>query len=109
MREHRAAADPLVAAHGGPGSQLGCGRLPHNRRRRRAARNRRAPGNGAARPGGEVPRGAVVSHARVFLLRIGHDEEIGEPGRGTFTGAGDLCPHDDVAGGRATVRPASLK
>src|ERR1700730_14988365 len=64
---------------------------------------------GAARPGGEVPRGAVVSHARVFLLRIGRGEEIEEPGRGTFVGAGDPCPHDDVVGGRATVRPASLK
>ena len=38
---------------------------------------------GAARPGGEATRGAVVSHARVFLLRIGRGEEIEEPGRGT--------------------------
>jgi len=27
--------------------------------------------------------GAVVSHARVFLLRIGRGEKIEEPGRGT--------------------------
>jgi hypothetical protein len=38
---------------------------------------------GAARPGGEATRGAVVSHARVFLLRIGRGEKIEEPGRGT--------------------------
>jgi hypothetical protein len=38
---------------------------------------------GAARPGGEATRGAVVRHARVFLLRIGRGEEIEEPGRGT--------------------------
>ena len=37
---------------------------------------------GAARPGGEATRGAVVSHARVFLLRIGRGEKIEEPGRG---------------------------
>jgi len=38
---------------------------------------------GAARPGGEATRGAVVSHARVFLLRIGRGEKTEEPGRGT--------------------------